>query len=237
LDFVIIMGRKVSPIAFRLGGLQKWRSHWFSQQRLRDYLEQDWKIRNYIRARAKDAAIEKIEITRSGSKVEVAIHAARPGLLIGRKGAKIKELEQGINKVYRQLFSGTKAKIRLEIKEIRDFDSHANLIAQDIAEQLEKRLPFRRALKQAVAKIMRFPQVKGVRIEVAGRLGGAEMSRRERLSEGEVPLGSLRADIDYGFAEARTTYGTIGVKVWINKGEVFGQIESVSRHTPQKLKQ
>lgn len=223
------MGRKVSPIAYRLGILQPWRSQWFDRRHQQDFLEQDWAIRRFLRDQAREAAIEKIEIKRSPNHLEVIIYTARPGLLIGRKGLKIKELEQGIKQTLKALMakqtgSGTVSslpKLKLEIQEVKEAESNAQLLAQDIAAQLEKRLPFRRAMKQAISQAERYPEIKGIRIELSGRLGGAEMSRREWLASGQVPLGSLRTDIDYGFAQALTTYGTIGVKVWINKGEVF----------------
>ncbi len=222
------MGRKVSPIAYRLGVLHDWKSRWFNMRQQRYLLEEDWRIREFFNQRASDAAIEKIEIQRYRNEIEIIIYTARPGLLIGRKGAKIKELEDGVKQLLRQVRkqnqdaeTATLPKVKLEMQEVKEMESHAQLVARDIADQLERRLPFRRAMKQASSKIERYPNIKGVKIELSGRLGGAEMSRREWMTSGQVPLGSLRSDIDYGFAEAVTTYGTIGVKVWLNKGERF----------------
>lgn len=244
----IFMGRKVSPIAYRLGQLQDWRSQWFNLAHQPKYLEQDWHIRQYIRSQAQDAAIDRIEIKRFRNEITVVIYTARPGLLIGRQGAKIKELEEGLKKILKKiakksLIRGGESlpKLKLEIQEVKEFESHAQLLAQDIAEQLERRLPFRRVMKQALAKLDRYPAIKGAKIKVSGRLGGAEMARQEWLAKGEVPLGSLRSNIDYGFAEAVTKYGVIGVKVWINKGEVFDkksttqEQESLGGLTPTSL--
>lgn len=216
------MGRKVSPTLYRLGLLKSWQSQWFNRKRYRQYLEADYKIREFIKKQASEAAIEKVEINRSRNSLDVFIHTGRPGLLIGRKGAEIKKIEQGLKRICRQFSpQGALPKLNLEIREVRDFETHARLVAAEVASQLERRIPFRRVIKQNLSKVMERPEVQGAKIEVAGRLDGQEMARKEWVQEGKLPLQTLRADVDYAQTEAHTKYGVVGVKVWIYKGERF----------------
>lgn len=210
------MGQKVNPKAFRLGGLVTWNSQWFSKKNYRRFLQQDVELRDYILKELKEAAVEKVIIERSPNLINIIIHTARPGIIIGRGG-------EGIELLKRTLKNKLKQDIRLEIQEIRNPDASAKLVAQNVAEQLSRRIPFRRVLKQTIDRVSQNKEVEGIKIAVAGRLDGSEMSRREWLSKGKIPLHTLRADIDFGKAEAQTTYGVIGIKVWIYKGEVFDQ--------------
>lgn len=209
------MGQKVNPIGFRLGNLKQWESIWFADKRnYSQQLIEDFKIRTYLEKRLQQAAVSKIEINRvAGNKIRIVIFTARPGIVIGRKGSEIDKLSQEIEKI-----SGKKITIR--IREVKQPDMDANLVAQKIAAQFLRRIAFRRVLKGALFKTMKEGAL-GVKIHVAGRLGGAEIARREWVHDGCVPLHTIRADIDYGFAESFTKYGTIGVKVWIYKGEVL----------------
>src|SRR3954452_7564081 len=213
------MGQKVHPIGFRLGvkvgerSVKDWQGRWFATGReYASLLLEDIKVRQHIMTRMIDAGVSKVEIERSANMITVTIHAAKPGIVIGKSGVKVEELR-------RNLEAMTGKRVRVTIQEIRQPELDAYLVARSVADQLERRVAFRRAMKQAVGRAMRFG-AKGVRIQVAGRLGGAEMSRREWEREGRVPLHTLRADIDFGQAEARTTYGVIGVKVWIYRGDV-----------------
>jgi len=207
------LGQKVHPIGLRLGIIQTWSSKWFSEKQYAQYLHEDLWIRKYIRKNLQHAGISKIEIERAAAKVKVHIHTSRPGIVIGKKGSEVdrfrKELEQY-----------TKKEVFLNIMEIRKPEIDAQLVAENIALQLERRVAFRRAMRKSVSTALKFG-VQGIKVHCAGRLGGAEMARREWYREGRVPLHTLRADIDYGFAQARTTYGVIGVKVLIFKGEVL----------------
>ena len=222
------MGRKVSPISFRLTTNRTWQSQWWGGKQTPQFLEEDYKTREYIRDNVERSTIRDIEITRNQNRVRVTINTARPGMIIGNKGSNIKKLESGIAKILRKTASKygrdpKSVKATIEIKEIKDFESHARLLAEDIAIQLERRMPFRRAAKQTLGKAERNPSILGCKIEMAGRLGGAEMGRNEKFfGKGSVPLQKLRADIDYAFAEANTTYGKIGIKVWLYKGDKFG---------------
>jgi small subunit ribosomal protein S3 len=208
------MGQKVNPYGFRLGVTTEWKSRWFSEREYTDYLTEDWKIRNYIMGLLPDAAISRIEIERTRDKLRIDVHTARPGIVIGRRGAKADELRAGLAKI-----TGN-PRVQLNIVEIKSPELDAALIAQGVADQLANRIAFRRAMKRAVQNAQKAGAL-GIRVQCSGRLGGAEMSRTEWYREGRVPLHTLRADIDYGFREARTTSGRVGVKVWIYKGDIL----------------
>jgi small subunit ribosomal protein S3 len=208
------MGQKVNPYGFRLGITTDWKSRWFSDREYTDYLTEDWKIRNYIMGLLPQAAISRIEIERTRDRLRVDVHTARPGIVIGRRGAQADELRAGLTKI-----TGNQ-KVQLNIQEIKQPELDAALIAQGVADQLAGRIAFRRAMKRAVQNAQKANAL-GIRVQCSGRLGGAEMSRTEWYREGRVPLHTLRADIDYGFREAKTTYGRIGVKVWIYKGDIL----------------
>ena len=212
------MGQKVHPIGFRLGvnvgnrHVKEWMGKWYADKDYTKFLHEDLRVRQLIMGRLAEAGVSRVDIERSANQMTVTIHAAKPGIVIGKSGVKVEELR-------RNLEAMTGKRVRVTIQEIRQPELDAYLVARSVADQLERRVAFRRAMKQAVGRAMRFG-AKGVRIQVAGRLGGAEMSRREWEREGRVPLHTLRADIDFGQAEARTTYGVIGVKVWIYRGDV-----------------
>jgi small subunit ribosomal protein S3 len=206
------MGQKVNPYGFRLGITTDWKSRWFSEREYRDYLTEDWKIRDFVMDALPDAAISRIEIERTRDKLRVDVHTARPGIVIGRRGAKADELRAGLTKI-----TGN-PRVQLNIVEIKQPELDAALIAQGVADQLVNRIAFRRAMKRAVQNAQK-AGAQGIRVQCSGRLGGAEMSRTEWYREGRVPLHTLRADIDYGFREARTTSGRVGVKVWLYRGE------------------
>lgn len=212
------MGQKVHPVGLRLGIIQSWSSKWFSEKQYAQHLHEDLWIRKYLKKNLHHAGISKMEIERAASKVKIHIHTSRPGIVIGKKGSEVdrfrKELEQY-----------TKKEVLLNILEIRKPEIDAQLVAENIASQLERRVAFRRAMRKAVSTALKFG-VLGIKVQCAGRLGGAEMARREWYREGRVPLHTLRADIDYGFAQARTTYGIIGVRALIFKGEVLPGDES-----------
>ncbi len=207
------MGQKVNPIGFRLGVIKTWDSKWYAEADFAKNLHEDLKIRQFLKKRLYTAGISKIEIERAASKTKINIHAARPGLIIGKKGAEVELLKK-------DLASITAKEVFINIIEVRKPELDAQLVAENVALQLERRIAFRRAMKKSVTSTLKFG-AKGIRITCSGRLGGAEMSRTEWYREGRVPLHTLRADIDYGFAEAKTTYGIIGVKVLIFKGEVL----------------
>jgi small subunit ribosomal protein S3 len=208
------MGQKVNPYGFRLGITTDWKSRWFSERQYTDYLIEDWKIRDSIMRKLDNAAISRIEVERTRDKLRVDIHTARPGIVIGRRGAQADELRTMLTKL-----TGN-PKVQLNIQEIKQPELDAALIAQGVADQLAGRIAFRRAMKRAVQNAQKAGAL-GIRVQCSGRLGGAEMSRTEWYREGRVPLHTLRADIDYGFREAHTTYGRIGVKVWIYKGDIL----------------
>ena len=209
------MGQKINPYGFRLGITTDWKSRWFSERNYKEYLTEDWKIRAYIMESLPDAAISRIEVERKrGETLKVDIHTARPGIVIGRKGAKADELRSGLTKLTGNL------KVQLNIVEIKSPELDAALIAQGVADQLVCRIAFRRAMKRAVQNAQKAGAL-GIRVQCSGRLGGAEMSRTEWYREGRVPLHTLRADIDYGFREARTASGRVGVKVWIYRGDIL----------------
>jgi small subunit ribosomal protein S3 len=208
------MGQKINPYGFRLGVTTDWKSRWFSERDYKTYLTEDWKIRDSIMERLESAAISRIEIERTRDKVRVDVHTARPGIVIGRRGAQADELRTLITKI-----TGN-PKVQLNIVEIKTPELDAALIAQGVADQLANRIAFRRAMKRAVQNAQRAGAL-GIRVQCSGRLGGAEMSRTEWYREGRVPLHTLRADIDYGFREARTTSGRVGVKVWLYRGDIL----------------
>jgi small subunit ribosomal protein S3 len=209
------MGQKINPYGFRLGITTEWKSKWFAgKKQYRQYLTEDWKIRGYLMDRLADAAVSRIDIERTLDKLRVDIHTARPGVVIGKAGAKANELREHLSRL-----TGNN-KIQLNINEIKESELDAALVAQGIADQLANRVAFRRAMKRAMQNAQK-AGVQGIRIQCSGRLGGAEMTRREWYREGRVPLHTLRANIDYGFREAITSAGRVGVKVWLYKGEIL----------------
>jgi len=214
------LGQKVHPNGFRLGITKTWDSRWFSQKDFGNFLIEDLKLREFVKKRLSQASISKMEIERAAGKIRLVIHTARPGIVIGPKGSEIEKLR-------REVLAMTDKEIIIDVKEIRKPEIDAQLVAENVAQQLERRIAFRRAMKKAVTSSLK-SGAKGIRIATAGRLGGAEMARREWYREGRVPLHTLRADIDYGFAEARTTYGVIGVKVWVFKGEIISTASTES---------
>jgi small subunit ribosomal protein S3 len=211
------MGRKVHPLGFRLGGIRDWQAKWYAEKDYAESLQEDLKLREAIQSEYARAAISQIQIDRQANKVTVTIHTARPGVVIGRGG-------QRVDKMRLHLESLLDKKIQLNIQEIQQPELDAYLIARTIADQIESRISYRRAMKQAISRTI-MAGAKGIRISCAGRLGGAEIARRQTMHEGQVPLHTLRADIDYGFAEARTTLGRIGVKVWTYKGDILPELE------------
>jgi small subunit ribosomal protein S3 len=214
------LGQKVHPHGFRLGVGRTWDSRWFSEKDYGDFLIEDVRLREFVKKRLAQASISRIEIERAAGKIRLVIHTARPGVVIGPKGSEIEKLRGEIVKIVQK-------DVIVDIKEIRRPEIDAQLVAENVAQQLERRVAFRRAMKKSVGSALK-SGAKGIRIATAGRLGGAEMSRREWYREGRVPLQTLRADIDYGFAEATTTYGVIGIKVWIFKGEIFKNVPTES---------
>ena len=219
------MGQKVNPHGLRVGVIKDWDSRWYAKnEKVGDLLVEDKKIRDYLKKTLYGAGIPKIEIERDNAKTRIYLHCARPGVVIGKGGEDIKKIEA-------QLVKLTGKPVDLKIVEVRDTDTNAQLVAENIAQQLEKRIGFRRAMKNAMGRAMR-AGAKGIKTSCSGRLGGAEIARTEHYHDGTIPLQTLRADIDYGFAEAATTYGRIGVKVWIYKGEVLTQ---ALRTTPRTL--
>ena len=207
------MGQKVHPFGFRLGYNKNWQSRWFSGKEYPTFVYEDSKIRSFVKKRLFQAGLSRIEIERAGGKVRLILSTARPGIVIGRKGVEIEKLRQDLLNKFRREFS-------IEVNEIRRPEVDAQLVAENIAQQLERRVAFRRAMKRTVS-LARKSGGEGIKVTCAGRLAGAEIARTEWYRDGRVPLQTLRADIDYGFAEARTTYGAIGIKVWIYKGEIL----------------
>ena len=207
------MGQKVHPESLRVGYIHDWKSNWFNEKQFADYLHEDVQIRRHIVGRLSHAGLSDITIRKNANEVEVNIHTARPGIVIGKSGSEVDALRRDLHKI-------TNKQVKVNILEIKRPELDARLVAQSIAEQLQNRVAFRRAMKRALTSAMR-SGAKGVKVQVSGRLGGAEMARTEGYSDGRVPLHTLRADIDYGFHEARTTFGRIGVKCWINKGEIM----------------
>lgn len=207
------MGQKTHPIGFRLGVNKTWNSKWYSSRQYVFFLHEDLRLREFLKDKLRHAGVSRIELERVANKIKANIHTARPGIVIGKKGTGIDQLRAEAQRL-------TKSDIFLNIIEVRKAEADAQLVAENIADQIERRVAFRRAMKKAMSQAFKFG-VKGIKIQCSGRLGGSEIARRERYAEGSVPLHTLRADIDYGFAEAFTTYGQIGVKVWIYKGEVL----------------
>ncbi|MGN6187837.1 MAG: 30S ribosomal protein S3 [Conexibacter sp.] len=207
------MGQKIHPGGLRVGVIHDWKSNWFNEKQFADYLHEDVQIRRHIIGRLSHAGLSDITIRKNANEVEVNIHTARPGIVIGKSGSEVDALRRDLHKI-------TNKQVKVNILEIKRPELDARLVAQSIAEQLQNRVAFRRAMKRALTSAMR-SGAKGVKVQVSGRLGGAEMARTEGYSDGRVPLHTLRADIDYGFHEARTTFGRIGVKCWINKGEIM----------------
>jgi len=214
------MSHKVHPKSFRLRNSQDWSSRWLSKKKTSEYLEEDFKIREFLTKKLKDCAVENIEIERFPGKVNIIINSARPGLIIGRGGKGAEDLKKEIERVIHSK-KVERRELRIEIREVRNVWASASLSAQWVAQQLERRMPHRRIIKQALEKIMANKEVQGARIDVSGRLGGNEIARREWLKKGRLPRQTLRAVIDYHQAEAFCSYGVIGVKVWIYKGEKF----------------
>jgi len=217
------VGQKVNPIGFRLGVSKTWSSKWYADKQYANWLHEDLKIRKYVKKKMYHAGISRVDIERSSTKCTVNVYTARPGIIIGKKGQGAEQLKLEVQKL-------TGSKVYLNIHEVRKAETDAQLVAENVATQLERRVSFRRAMKKAVQTAMKFG-AKGIRLNASGRLGGAEMSRREWYREGQVPLHTLRADIDYGYAVSKTTYGIIGVQVWIYKGEVMREAR---RQTPQQ---
>ncbi|WP_063061549.1 30S ribosomal protein S3 [Nocardia sienata] len=209
------MGQKINPHGFRLGITTEWKSRWYADKQYSDYVKEDVAIRKLLGTGMERAGISKVEIERTRDRVRVDIHTARPGIVIGRRGAEADRIRAELEKL-------TGKQVQLNILEVKNPESDAQLVAQGVAEQLSNRVAFRRAMRKAIQSAMRSPNVKGIRVQCSGRLGGAEMSRSEFYREGRVPLHTLRADIDYGLYEAKTTFGRIGVKVWIYKGDIVG---------------
>ena len=208
------MGQKVNPHGLRVGVIKDWDSKWYAEEKFADYLVEDHKIRTFLKKKLYSAGVSKIEIERASDRVKITIHTAKPGVVIGKGGAGIEALKVKVSK-----FVNGK-NVLINIVEVKNAEANAQLVAENIAAQLEKRVSFRRAMKQSIQRAMKLG-AKGVKTACSGRLGGAEIARTEQYHEGTIPLQTLRADIDYGFAEADTTYGKIGVKVWVYNGEVL----------------
>ena len=207
------MGQKVNPHGLRVGVIKEWDSRWYAEADFSDYLVEDYNIRKYLKKKLYSAGVSKIEIERASDRIRVIIHTAKPGVIIGKGGAEIEVTKAELSKM-------TDKKVLIDIKEIKRPDKDAQLVAENIAQQLENRVSFRRAMKSCMGRTMKSGAL-GIKAACAGRLGGADIARTELYSEGTIPLQTLRADIDYGFAEADTTYGKVGVKVWIYKGEIL----------------
>jgi small subunit ribosomal protein S3 len=215
------VGQKVHPFGLRLGIIRTWTSKWYQDKTYSKWLHEDFAIRSYVRDKLKHASVAEIEIERAASKCKVIVRSARPGIIIGKRGAGVETLKADV-----QALTGNG--VFIDIQEVRKAETNAQLVAENIATQLERRVAFRRAMKKALTTAMKFG-AKGIKVECSGRLGGAEMSRREQYRAGRVPLHTLRADIEYGFAEAKTTYGIIGVKAWVFKGEVLKKASAIIR--------
>lgn len=213
------MGQKVNPRGFRIGVTDTWQSRWFATKDFARYIGEDIKIRKFVKAKLQAAGISKVEIERAAARVKINIYSAKPGLVIGKKGKDIEDLRRDLKNLVQR-------DVALNIIEARKADMDAQLVAENIAFQLEKRVSFRRAMKESVGRALRMG-AEGIKIHLSGRLNGAEIARREHYKEGRIPLHTLRADIEYGTAEANTTYGVIGIKVWVFKGEKFAEGEAV----------
>lgn len=207
------MGQKTHPTGFRLGVIRSWDSRWFREKGYAEWLHEDLSLRKYIHDKLKQAGISRVDIERAANKCKINVHTARPGIVIGKKGSSLEQLKKDLQKL-------TASEVFLNIHEVRKAETDAQLVAESVAQQLERRVAFRRAMKKSIQTAQKFG-AKGIRIAVSGRLGGAEIARREWYREGRVPLHTLRADIEYGFAQAYTQYGVIGCKCWIFKGEVL----------------
>ncbi|BDV00084.1 30S ribosomal protein S3 [Thermodesulfomicrobium sp. WS] len=212
------MGHKVHPYGFRVGYNKPWKSRWFSDKKYAEYVFEDHKLRRYVKDKLNHAGIAKIDIERAADKVRLILYTARPGIVIGRKGAEIEKMRLELRQKFGREFA-------IEVNEIRRPEIEAQLVAESIAQQLERRVAFRRAMKKTISLAQKFG-AQGIKVQVSGRLGGAEIARTEWAREGRVPLHTLRADIDYGLALAKTTYGVIGVKVWVFKGEILSEVNS-----------
>jgi small subunit ribosomal protein S3 len=219
------VGQKINPHGFRLGITTDWKSRWYADKQYADYVREDVAIRRLLASGLERAGIADVEIERTRDRVRVDIHTARPGIVIGRRGTEADRIRADLEKL-------TGKQVQLNILEVKNPESQAQLVAQGVAEQLSNRVAFRRAMRKAIQSAMRQPNVKGIRVQCSGRLGGAEMSRSEFYREGRVPLHTLRADIDYGLYEAKTTFGRIGVKVWIDKGDVVGGKRELAAAAP-----
>ncbi|MBM6985239.1 MAG: 30S ribosomal protein S3 [Acidaminococcaceae bacterium] len=220
------MGQKVNPHGFRVGVIEGWESNWYADKDYQKFLLEDIKIREFIKDKLFLSGISKVDIERASNKARITIYTAKPGMVIGRQGSNIELLKNDLKKM-------TAANIDINIQEVKQPDMDATLVAENIASQLERRIAFRRAMKQAVGRTMRLG-AKGIRVRLGGRLGGAEIARAESYREGSIPLHTLRANIDYGTAEAHTTYGRIGVKVWIYKGEVLPESKPAAKTASAK---
>jgi small subunit ribosomal protein S3 len=218
------LGQKVNPIGLRLGIVKTWDSRWYAEKFYSKFLQEDILLRKYIKKRLYHAGISRIEIDRTVNRARITIRSARPGIIIGQKGAEIEKLQKEIQKL-------TQREISINIQEVRRIETDAQLVAENVALQLERRVAFRRAMKKGVTASLKFG-AQGIKISCSGRLAGAEIARSEWYRDGRVPLHTLRADIDYGFAEARTTYGQIGIKVWIYKGEILPSVRGRREATP-----
>jgi small subunit ribosomal protein S3 len=216
------MSHKVHPKAFRIKGIEDWNIRGFYDKKMPQFLEEDFLIKEFLKKKLYEAQVASIEIEHSVNKVNIIIESARPGLIIGRGGGGVEQLKNLIEKmIAKKLKAKTKREMKLEIREIKNPFSSATLIAQMAAQQIEKRIPFRQVIKKSIERVMANKEIKGIRIEMAGRLNGIEIARKEWLSQGQLPRNTIRADIDYGFSEAHCTYGKIGIKVWVYKGEKF----------------
>lgn len=213
------MGHKVNPVGLRIGITQGWKSKWFGKKDYKANLRQDIEVRDFIMKKYKAASLSEVEIERSANIVKIIIKTARPGVLIGRGGSGMEDMKKFLQTKFFKKNKGLNLKI--DVQEIKNFEESAQIVAQNVADQLEKRMPFRRTMKSMLEQVMKNNSIRGVKIELSGRLGGAEMSRREWAAKGTLPLHTMRADIDFARATAYTTYGTLGIKIWIYKGEVF----------------
>ena len=220
------MGQKVNPHGIRLGIVKDWDARWYADKDFAQNLHEDIKIRDYLKKSLQTAGVPRVETERSKNRLKLTIHTAKPGMVIGRGGSGIEQIKEGLKRL-------TDKRVDINIAEIKQPDLDATLVAENIAAQLERRIAFRRAMKQAVGRTMRLG-AKGIKIAVSGRLGGAEIARRESYREGSIPLHTLRADIDYGTAEAHTTYGRIGIKVWIFKGEVLPDKKQAPKNNKER---
>jgi len=219
------MGKKVHPLVFRIGQAATWRSKWFSQGRYQGFLMEDYNIRKFLTEKLKKQGLSHIEIERSENELKVLIFTSRPGLIIGRGGAGIEVLKKEVDNFYKKIKVDkvSKTKIKIQIEEILSPDSNSQILGQQIADQLEKRIPFRRVLKQSIEKAMQCKDVRGVKVMIAGRLDGAEMARTEWLAKGNIPLQTIRANVDYAQVNSYCRYGVIGIKIWMYKGDIFNK--------------